>query len=136
MSMKKIIIGILISCLFVIGCNYHDLKAKCYHGKIIMSSCCTGSTFIELISSPQIGKKTTLNGQEYQNAIQVPGYINNGGNNGDIYLNLRAYDPDKDHNIYPMPLCYCLVAVGMDVPVFVATAYSYSTCPNETGSSH
>jgi len=89
-----------------------------------MTSCCTGSTFISLDSSTPIGKNTKLNGGDYSNVIQVPGYLES----KDIYLNLRDFNPDKDSNLFPIH-CYCLITVGMDVPVFVATAVSYSSCP-------
>ena len=124
--MKKIA-GIWIICLLASGCAYNDVKPGCYHGKVILSSCCTGSTFINLESIWPVGKATELNGQEYPNVIQVPGYLNN----GDVYLNLRKFDPDKDNNLFPNPHCYCLITIGMDVPIMVATALSYTSCPSE-----
>jgi len=126
--MKKVI-SIVIGGLFSFSCGYKDLS-PCYqyHGKIIMTSCCTGSTFISIKSSEQIGRKTNLNGQDYSNVIQVPDYIM--GTN--IYLNLRKYNPDKDSALFPAH-CYCLIAVGADVPLFVATAVSTITCPDQLG---
>ena len=122
--MKKIAILLICVSLTIGACENNNL-AICYHGKVIMSSCCTGSTFVNIESSIPIGKNTNLNGQEYSNVIQVPGYLNN----GDVYLNLRKFDPDKDsYDIFPIH-CYCLIAVGMDVPVFVATAFSTNSCP-------
>ena len=108
----------------VSACEYKDLETQCYHGKFIMSSCCTGSSFIQLDSKFPIGKTMKESGKEYQNVIQVPGYLND----GDIYLKLRPFNPDKDYGLFPIH-CYCLIAVGLDVPVFVATAYSYTGCP-------
>lgn len=122
--MKKIA-GIGIMFLLTSGCAYNDIKPDCYHGKVILSSCCTGSTFINLESPWPIGIATRLNEQEYTNVIQVPGYLNN----GDVYINLRKFDPDKDSNLFPNPHCYCLIAIGMDVPMMVVTAMSYSSCP-------
>jgi hypothetical protein len=90
-----------------------------------MSSCCSGSTFISLDSSTPIGKNTKLNGQNYSNVIQVPGYLNQ----SDVYMNLRDFDSDKDFHLFPPVHCYCLITVGMDVPLFVATAVSSSSCP-------
>ena len=121
--MKKIVILLICVGLTIFGCEYNNV-ATCYHGKVIMTSCCTGSTFISIDSSTPIGKNTKLNGQDYSNVIQVPGYLND----GDVYMNLRKFDPDKDSNLFPIH-CYCLIAIGMDVPVFVATAVSYSSCP-------
>ena len=117
--------AILVYCvgLAFTGCEYNNIS-NCYHGKVIMTSCCTGSTFISLDSSTPIGKNTKLNGGDYSNVIQVPGYLES----KDIYLNLRDFNPDKDSNLFPIH-CYCLITVGMDVPVFVATAVSYSSCP-------
>ena len=121
--MKKIVILLICVGLTIFSCEYNNV-ANCYHGKVIMTSCCTGSTFISLDSSAPIGKNTKLNGQNYSNVIQVPGYLND----GDVYMNLRKYNPDKDANLFPIH-CYCLIVIGMDVPVFVATAISYSSCP-------
>ncbi|MBI1769396.1 MAG: hypothetical protein HY015_05300 [Bacteroidetes bacterium] len=94
-----------------------------------MYSCCTGSTFISIESPMLIGKNVTLNGQGYSNVIQIPDYQKS----GEIYLNLRKYDPDKDYGLFPIH-CYCLIAVGAEVSVFVATAVSYSSCPDDTRS--
>jgi hypothetical protein len=120
--MKKIFILEFCMMLAFTGCEYNNL-ANCYHGTIIASNCCSGSTFINLDSSTPIGKNTKFNGKDYPNVIQVPGYLNK----GDVYLNLREFDRGKDSNLFPIH-CYCLVAVGIDVPVFVALAVSYSTC--------
>jgi hypothetical protein len=114
----------------IIGCEYKNLepnKGNCYHGSVIMSSCCTGSTFISLDSTFPIGKLMTWGGNEYQNVIQVPNYLNV---SGDIYLTLRDFNPDKDQSLYPPIQCYCFVVVGMDVPVYVATSYSSHPCDN------
>jgi hypothetical protein len=121
--MRKIITVVFCVGLLAVSCKYNNL-ANCYHGKVIMGSCCTGSSFISLDSSIPIGKSTSLNGQDYMNVIQVPGYLTK----GEVYLNLRDFNPDKDFKLFPIN-CYCLVAVGMDVPVFVATGVSYSSCP-------
>jgi hypothetical protein len=122
--MNKIIVIVFLISLTV-GCesNHHD--TECVHGTVIMSSCCTGSSFINLETILQLGIKTTLNGKEYANVIQVPGYLTT----GNIYLNLRQYDPTKDAGLFPPISCYCLIAVGADVPIFVATGHSYSSCP-------
>jgi len=127
--MKKIVAETVIICLFITGCEYNNISPnqRCYLGKIILSSCCTGSTFIDLESAASIGKATELNGQQYANVIQVPGYLGS----GDVYMNLREFNPDRDYNLFPNPHCYCPVAVGMDVPVMVATAVSHSSCPND-----
>src|SRR5437879_11828091 len=108
--MNKIVFGIVIASAIVISCEYKDISPPCYHGKVIMSSCCTGSTFISMDSSTPIGKDTKLNGQDYSNVIQVPGYLSN--SDGSIYMNLRKFNPDKDYHLFPIH-CYCLVAVGM-----------------------
>ena len=125
-GMRKIKAVVLFICLFGASCEYHDLGLKCYKGKIIMSTCCTGSTFINIESPWQIGIKTKLNGQEYGNVIQVPGYIKD----IDIYMNLRTFNRDRDYNLFPPISCYCLIVEGMDVPLFVATAYSDASCPS------
>ena|SRR5258705_12869422 len=122
--MKKIIVPLLCIGLTVTQCEYNNVSI-CYHGKVIMSSCCTGSTFININSRFVVGKKTTLNGQDYPNVIQVPGYLNQ----GDVYMNLRIFNPDKDFNLFPPIRCLCLIVVVEDVPVFVATAISYASCP-------
>ena len=122
--MRKITVPLLCIGLTLAGCEYNNIS-NCYYGNIIMTSCCTGSTFISLDSSTPIGKDTQLNGQQYSNVIQVPGYLNN----GDVYINLRKYDPEKDAHLFPPVLCLCLIAVGTEVPVFVAAAVSYSSCP-------
>ena len=121
--MKKFII--LIAGLFAFSCENKDISPPCYqyHGKIIMTSCCTGSTFISIKSPQPIGKNTTLNGEDYLNVIQVPDYLTG----TDIYLNLRKYDPDKDGSLFPIH-CMCFIAVGMDVPIYVATAISTTSC--------
>ena len=82
--------------LAISGCEYNNL-ANCYHGKVIMTSCCTGSTFISLDLSTPIGKNTKLNGQDYANVIQVPGYLNQ----AEVYMNLRKFDSSKDSNLFP-----------------------------------
>jgi hypothetical protein len=130
--MSKISFGIFICFLLATGCSYNDLSPKCYHGEVIMNSCCTSSSFINIDSSFPWGKKTTLNGKEYQNVIQVPGFLNA----GNVYLNLRDFNRDKDYNLFPPIRCYCLVVIGMDVPTYVATAVSYSSCPNENLKDH
>jgi len=118
-------IAILLICVgLAMRCEYDNI-AKCYHGKVIMTSCCTGSTFISLDLSTPIGKNTKLNGQDYSNVIQVPGYLNQ----GDVYLSLREFDSSKDSGLFPPIRCLCLIVVGMDVPVFAVTALSYSSCP-------
>ena len=126
--MRKIITLVLCIGLAFTSCEYHNL-ANCYHGKVIITSCCSGSTFINLDSSTPIGKKNKLNGQDYSNVIQVPGFLNQ----SEVYLNLRGFDSDKDFNLFPPKQSYCLgdclIAVGTDVPFFVATAVSYSSCP-------
>jgi hypothetical protein len=122
--MNKVLSGIFALCL-LISCEYRDTGIKCYHGKVILSSCCSGSTFINLDTTLPLGKKTAINGQDYDNMIQLPGdYLAN----EDIYMNLRTFDPNKDYALFP-PHCYCLIAIGSDVPLFVATAFSYSSCP-------
>jgi len=82
--MRKIITLVLCIGLAFTSCEYHNL-ANCYHGKVIITSCCSGSTFINLDSSTPIGKKNKLNGQDYSNVIQVPGFLNQ----GEVYMNLR-----------------------------------------------
>ncbi len=125
LTMSKI--SILLICVgLAISCEYNN-TSNCYHGKVIMTSCCSGSTFITLDSSTPIGINTKLNGQEYSNVIQVPGYLNQ--NQSVVYMNLRKYDPGKDSHLFAPRPCYCLIAVGTDVPLFVATALSYSSCP-------
>ena len=108
------------------SCENKDIGTNCVRGKVIMSSCCTGTTFINLESWRQLGKKTVINGQSYNNVIQVPNYYNS----GDIYLDLRSYVASKDSELFPSTRCYCLVAIGLDVPIYVATAFSYSGCPS------
>ena len=125
--MKKIII-LISGGLFVFGCENNDIGTPCYHGQVIMSSCCTGSTFISIKSPFPIGKDTNLNGKNYSNVIQVPDYLTG----TDVYLNLRKYDPEKDASLFPIH-CYCLVAVGMDVPIFVARSVSNTSCPDHAG---
>ena len=118
-------VEILLVCVgLTMSCEYNN-TSNCYHGKVIMTSCCTGSTFISLDSSTPIGKDTQFNGQEYSNVIQVPGYLSL----KDEYLNLREFDREKDSHLFPPVLCYCLITVGADVPIFVATASSNSACP-------
>ena len=126
--MKKIITIVVVG-LLALGCENKDISPPCYYGKIIMSSCCTGSTFISIKSPLPIGKNTILNGKEYSNVIQVPDYLTG----TDIYLTLRKYDPDKDSSLFPIH-CMCFIAVGADVPVYVATATSTTSCPD--GASH
>jgi hypothetical protein len=125
--MSKISI-LLIFVGLAISCEYNN-TSNCYHGKVIMTSCCSGSTFITLDLSTPMGINTKLNGQEYSNVIQVPGYLNQ--NQSVVYMNLRKYDPGKDSNLFAPIRCYCLIAVGTDVPLFVATALSYSSCPRQ-----
>jgi hypothetical protein len=125
--MKKVIGAILII-LTVSSCDPgYD---KCFHGKFIMSSCCSGSTFIELDTTFPIGKATKLNGKDYKNVIQVPGYLT-GEAGEDIYLNLREYDQQKDSSLFPGAYCYCLIGVGMDVPIWIQTGYAKNSCPLE-----
>ncbi|MBS1506541.1 MAG: hypothetical protein JSS79_07845 [Bacteroidetes bacterium] len=119
-------IGLFLLFIITASCEYNNRGIECYHGTVIMSSCCTGSSFIDIDSTVPLGKKTTLNGKEYANVIQVPGYLSN----GTIYINLRPYDPSKDQGLFPPIQCYCLVAIGMDVPIFVNTGFSYSSCPS------
>jgi hypothetical protein len=88
-----------------------------------MSSCCTGTTFINIDSSIPFGKKANLNGQEYPNVIQVPGYLNQ----TDVYIKLRPFDPNKDSHLFPPAPCYCLFAEGMNVPKYVVAISS--SCP-------
>ncbi|HEX5168111.1 MAG TPA: hypothetical protein VFW11_02985 [Cyclobacteriaceae bacterium] len=92
-----------------------------------MSSCCSGTSFIELDAFPHIGKATQLMGQDLKNVIQVSGYLDE----GEIYLNLRPFDQEEDRSLIPSPHCYCLITVEMDVPMWVATAFSPSACPME-----
>src|SRR5882672_10598249 len=101
--MKKIVLHLVLVGLAISSCEYNNLS-NCYHGKVIMTSCCSGSTFITLDSSTPVGKDTKLNGQDYANVIQVPGYLNA----GEIYLNLRKFDPEKDSHLFPIP-CLCLI---------------------------
>ena len=122
--MKKQLLAIALIWLTISSCDFGDGR-KCYHGSVIMSSCCTGTSFIELDTKTPLGKPASLNGQQYRNVIQVPGYLDE----GEIYLNLRRFDPDNDQSLYPTPICYCLVAEGMNVPLWVETAYSESACP-------
>jgi hypothetical protein len=124
--MKKAVIVLFCIGVTVTGCEYNNVS-NCCHGRVIMTSCCTGSTFISLDSSAPIGKNTKLNGQDYSNVIQVPGYLSA----GNIYLNLRKFDPDKDSNLFPPMRCYCLIAVGAEAPIFVTTAVSNTACPKE-----
>jgi len=125
--MKKIVAGTWIICLLASGCEYKDVGPDCYHGKVIFSSCCSGTTLVSLESALPIGRAIQVNGQEYPNTIQLPGYLNA----GDVYLNLRQFDPDKDNNLFPNPRCYCLIPVDWDVPLMVATALSHTSCPSE-----
>lgn len=121
--MKRILIYILVLGLGVSACEYKDMPIQCLQGKVIMSSCCTGSTFIDLDSSVPIGKPTQINGTNYRNVIQVPGSINN----GNVYLSLRQFDPKNDQSLFPIH-CMCFIAIGTEVPVWVATNYSYTSC--------
>jgi hypothetical protein len=119
---KKIVIPLC--CIgLTIGCEYNNIS-NCYHGKVIVTNCCSGTTFIGLDSSTPIGKSTKLNGQDYSNVIQVPGYLSA----GEIYIHLRTFDPAKDSNLFPIQ-CFCLIAVGIEAPVFVAIGISHSSCP-------
>ncbi|HCW06689.1 MAG TPA: hypothetical protein DGG95_04905 [Cytophagales bacterium] len=127
MKVKLFLFFFLVVNLF--QCDYKDIQPKCYHGTVIMSSCCTGSTFISLDSSIPIGKQMKWGEKEYANVIQVPNYLNV---TGDIYLTLRPFDRDKDQSLFPPIQCYCFVVVGMDVPIYVATSYSSQPCNNST----
>jgi hypothetical protein len=122
--MKKTFLFIIGLWMVASSCEYNSLKTMCYHGKFIMSSCCTGSSFIQLNSKFPIGKTLKYDDHEYTNVIQVPGYLNA----GDVYLNLRPFNQEKDSGLFPIH-CYCFIAVGVDVPMFVATSFSYSGCP-------
>jgi hypothetical protein len=121
--MRKIFWGFLVA-MVASSCEYNNLDVKCYEGTVIASSCCTGSSFINIDSSAPIGKPTKWNGIDYNNMIQVPGYLNQ----GKIYLKLRSFDPKKDQALFPPGPCYCLVAVAADVPVWLTLASSYSSC--------
>jgi hypothetical protein len=92
-----------------------------------MSSCCSGTSFIELDASFPIGKATNLNGQDLKNVIQVPGYLDE----GEIYMNLRAFNQNRDQSLFPLPPCGCPIFENMDVPMWVQTGYSTSACPAE-----
>lgn len=120
----RTIAAILLCSLAVAGCEYNNIDT-CYHGKIIMTNCCAGTTYISLDSGPTIGTSRNLNGQEYSNVIEVPGYLTENA----AYMNLRGYNPEKDAHLLPPVRCQCLVAEGMDVPTFVVTAASSSSCP-------
>ena len=122
--MNKVLLTVAIALIFS-SCDHETNSFKCFHGYVIMSSCCSGTTFIELDGITPIGKATTLNGQDYKNVIQVPGYLTG----GEIYLNLREYNEKGDESTIPQPHCYCLISVGMNVPMWVQTNYSNSACP-------
>lgn len=124
--MNKMFARIVIACALAWACEYKDTN-PCYRGRVVWSSCCTGSTFISIQSFAAIGKDITINGQSYSNVIQLPGYITG----PDVYLNLRKYDPQKDISLFPIH-CYCLIAAGMEAPLYVATAVSTTSCPNQT----
>ena len=125
--MKKQLFAFIIMWLTASCCDRIDPETACYHGIVIMSSCCSGTSFIELDATTPIGKSTNLMGQDFKNVIQVPGYLNN----GEIFLNLRAFRQDEDQSLFPSPHCYCLISEGMDVPMWVQTAFSASSCPME-----
>jgi hypothetical protein len=126
--MKRSLILILVLGALASGCEYNNLEIACYKGHVIMSSCCTGSSFIDIGSKIPIGKTTSINGKNYSNVIQVPGYLND----GEIYLKLRKFDSSRDQNLFPPIYCYCLIAIGLDVPIYVATSYSYVSCPGNS----
>lgn len=121
--MKKIFQALAI-CLLFSSCHSDKDSLKCYHGTIIMTSCCSGSTFIELDLSTPIGKATNLNGKDYKNVIQVPGYLSG----SEVYLNLREFVQPEDNLLFPPQYCYCLIVEGMDVPIWVQTDYSNTSC--------
>lgn len=121
--MKKILLAVAISVL-VSSCDRDKNSLKCYHGTVIMSSCCSGSTFIELDLSTPIGKATTLNGKDYKNVIQVPGFLSG----TEVYLNLREFIQPDDDSLFAPIRCYCLISEGMDVPIWVQTDYSNTSC--------
>ena len=90
--MKLQLFVILALGLIIFGCDCEHSDSTCYHGTVIMSSCCTGTTFIELDAATPIGKSTQLMGQEFKNVIQVPGYLDE----GEIFLNLRAFRTEEE----------------------------------------
>ncbi|MBS1682505.1 MAG: hypothetical protein JST48_12400 [Bacteroidetes bacterium] len=120
--------------LLAVSCKYDDISpySICLKGEIVLSTCCTGTTFINLETSIQLGKKITWANHEYQNMIQVPGYLGNPTINTigkEVYLNLRAIDMKHDQNLFPTEICFCLIPIALDVPVYVAVNYSYGSCP-------
>lgn len=125
--MKQKLFAISLLWLTISCCDSIDTEIKCYHGSVIMFSCCSGTSFIELDASTPIGKATTLNGQDFKNVIQVPGYLDE----GEIYMNLRAFNQNDDQSLFPFPPCGCPISIEMDVPMWVQTGYSTSVCRTE-----
>jgi len=123
--MKKI--WILFPLLWLIGSNCKKeqaLGSTCFHGKVILSSCCTGSTFIALDGSQSIGRPMKYNDTLRFNVIQIPGYHPL----GDAYLIVRPYNAATDQNLFPPIECYCLVAIGLNAPIYVPVTYSQTAC--------
>jgi hypothetical protein len=120
--MKRNTIILLFLALVVGACSYDNIRVSCYHGKVIGTSCCTGTSFIALDAITPIGKPMVWGGVQYQNVVQVPGFLNS----GNVYLDLRAFE-QSDGNLLSI-YCYCLVAEGQNVPLWVATRYSYTAC--------
>lgn len=114
---------ILFVAILAASCSCDPQNQTCLKGKTIVSSCCTGTTVIELTGGEQLGDTITLDGVQYFNAIQVSGEFSK---DEQVFFKMRAYDPDKD----TLPVeCECFAAepwVGL--PTFIVTDWVDESC--------
>lgn len=113
----------LVAGILAASCSCDPPNQTCLKGKSVVSSCCTGTTVIELTGGVQLGDTISINGVQYYNAIQVNGKI---ADDEEIFFKIRTYDPDKD----TLPIeCNCVAAeFWVGLPTYMITEWYDESC--------
>lgn len=114
-----------------------NLDSECIEAKgLTFRDICENTFFVQLPAKfSSLGKTIEIDGQTYHHVIKIAGgnitLYDGFSANDRIFLKLRKYDPQKDHELvvsqYP---CTAMLAPQFtDVPIYVVNAINSERCP-------
>jgi hypothetical protein len=131
-NFKMILFSFGLYLVIAISCEKENLKSPCIEGIVFGYGQCEEASLIEVKNLPNLGRTIPFYDFDkgdtvYNNVIKVPGSFPV----GKIYFNYRKYNRSADYVLFlfDSPQACPFDNIPYDVPIYVITNYSQTSCP-------